>query len=374
MARNVENLAGGIRAQGPRTDLTVKRFDPEPDTDAEDNAVFDGLQQGMSQQTGNPIYFGTFGGSASTGRKPFPFIPNRPESLLEYDISRAILRAHDGANDKIRILTSMQIGGGFSGNMQAPMTPPWFLVQDLKRDYDVEFLPATVTEIPGDTDVLILLHPHDVGDEAQFAIDQYLLKGGRVIAAVDPNFFASRFMSPQPGNPMMGQQGGGGPPPSSNLDKLFDAWGVKYVDNKVLADTVFQTQIATGYSPTILSLPQEAMNGEDPVTMQLSDVFLVMPGAFEIGERTQSSLRIGEYIRRRCGSISLRRCCECAVAIYNLSNPEIRTQKQSCVHYGNDNRSRLDCRHDNQHLASGTRQPKSKPCLGFRKTRRGSTS
>lgn len=278
-SRRVEDLLNEYRKLAGGK-LQVKKLNPEPNTDAEDSAILDGLQRGMSRETGNEIFLG-ISVECIDEKEVLPFLPARPETLLEYDLSRAVARVHDGAGKKVRIMTTMQIGGGFSGNFNAPPQPGWFFVDELRKDYDVEFLPVTAEEIPADTGVLIVLHPYDATEETQYAIDQYLLKGGSVMAVVDPSFFAARFMTPPQQNPMMPQPGMG-PEPSSDLGKLFGAWGVKYDGGKVLADMTFQTQIREGYSPTVLSLSQNAMNREDPVTMRLNDIFMIMAGAFEV--------------------------------------------------------------------------------------------
>lgn len=264
--------------------VRVKKLNPEPSTDAEDSAILDGLQRGMSQMSGGEIFLG-IAVTCVDETETLPFLPARPETLLEYDLTRAIARVHDGAGSVVRIMTTMQIGGGFSGN---PMggggaTPPWFFVEDLRKDFTVEFLPATATEIPADTETLIVLHPYDVADEAQFAIDQYLLKGGKVIVAVDPSFFYARAMGAGGGNPMMGG-GGGGPAPNSNLAKLFTAWGVDYDDTKVVADLKHSTEIMRqGYFvPTFITLNQDSMPADDPIVNFVSNAQFLAPGGFLI--------------------------------------------------------------------------------------------
>ncbi|MCB1231516.1 MAG: GldG family protein [Verrucomicrobiae bacterium] len=261
--------------------VTVKKLNPEPSTDAEDSAILDGLQQGVSQMTGAQIYCGV-AVSCVDETEVLPFLPARPEPLLEYDLSRAIARVHDGAGSTIRIMTTMQIGGGFSGN---PMggggpTPAWFFVDELRKDFTVEFLPATAEEIPADTETLIVLHPYDVAEETQFAIDQYLLKGGKVIVAVDPSFFYARAMG-SGGNPMQAAQG---PAPNSDLKKLFEAWGVDYDETKVVADLKHSTEIMRqGYFvPTFITLNHESMPADDPIVNTVTNAQFLTPGGFTI--------------------------------------------------------------------------------------------
>lgn len=276
----VEELLSQYQKKSGGT-ITVKKLNPEPSTDAEDSAILDGLQRGLSRETGNEIYLG-IAVSCIDETEVLPFLPARPETLIEYDLSRAVARVHDGTGSVIRIMTTMQVGGGFSGNpMQGGgATPPWFLVEELRRDFTVEFLPATVDEIPEDTEILIVLHPYDVGDVGQFAIDQYLLKGGRVITAVDSSFFYARAMGAG-GNPMQAAQG---PLPNSTLDKLFAAWGVTFDETKVVADLKHSTEILRpgNFVPTFLTLNQEAMPADDPVVDNVVNAQFLTAGGFTV--------------------------------------------------------------------------------------------
>ena len=272
--REYEQRGGGL--------IEVKRYNPEPFSDDAESAKFDGLPRAGFDDPDNPVYFGIV--VECEGRpEVLPFLPARPEELLEYDVTRAILRVADTERKKIGVMTSMDIAGGPPAGFGQPPSPKWYLIQSLEQDYDVEVLPGTTAEIPADVDVLIVLHPYDTGEEGQFAIDQYLLKGGKVVVTVDPMFFAARYMTPSPaGNPMMMQQPQGGPGPQSDLGKLFKTWGIEFDSTRVLADVASQTRLQSGFAPTVLSVPDAAMNSEDPVTRQLSDLFMITPGAFEI--------------------------------------------------------------------------------------------
>lgn len=269
--------------------LTVKKLNPEPNTDAEDSAVIDGLQAGVSGETNNEIYFG-IAVQCLDAVEAIPFVPAKPETMLEYDLARAISSVHGGKKKRIAVMTGMPVAGGFGGNFQAPPQQPWMFYELLGRDYELETIPPTATEIPEGTTTLVVVHPFDIADEGQFAIDQYLLKGGNVIAFVDPNFFYARAMAGgQPQMPGMPPQGG--PGPSSDLDKLFKAWGVKYDMNRVLADLDFGSEIIRrgNFSPTFLTLDRKALGSDatdpglaDPMTSMLNRLNLLTPGAFEV--------------------------------------------------------------------------------------------
>lgn len=269
--------------------LTVKKLNPEPNTDAEDSAIIDGLQAGVSPETNNEVFFG-IAIQCLDAVESIPFVPAKPETTLEYELARAISSVHGGRTKKIAVMTSMPIAGGFGGNFQAPPQNPWMFYELLGKDYEVETIPPTTTEIPEGVTTLIVVHPFDIADEGQFAIDQYLLKGGNVIAFVDPNFFYARAMAGgQPQIPGMPPQGG--PGPSSDLDKLFKAWGVTYDMNRVLADLDFGSEIIRrgNFSPTFLTLNRQALGSgaeapglKDPMTNMLNQLNMLTPGAFEV--------------------------------------------------------------------------------------------
>ncbi len=269
--------------------LTVKKYNPEPNTDAEDSAMIDGLQAGVSPETNNEVYFG-LAIQCLDSVESIPFVPAKPEATLEYELARAISSVHGGKSKKIAVMTSLPIAGGFGGNFQAPPQQPWMFYELLGKDYEVETIPPTATEIPAGVTTLIVVHPYDITPEGQFAIDQYLLKGGNVIAFLDPNFFYARAMAGgQPQMPGMPPQGG--PGPSSDLDKLLKSWGVTYDMNRVLADLDFGTEIIRrgNFSPTFLTLTRQALGSDakapglnDPMTNMLNQLNMLTPGAFEV--------------------------------------------------------------------------------------------
>lgn len=269
--------------------LTVKKLNPEPNTDAEDSAMIDGLRPGMSNETNNEIYFG-LAVQCLDAVESIPFIPARPETSLEYDIARSISSVQSGTKKKIVVMTSLPVSGGFAGNFQAPPQPAWMFYELLGKDYEMETITPDATEIPADAATLIVVHPYDITDEAQFAIDQYLLKGGNVVAFVDPNFFYARALA-QGESQIPGMPPQGGPGPTSNLDKLFKAWGVDYDANRVLADLDFGSEIIRrgNFSPTFLTLTRKALGSNpkdpgltDPMTNMLNQLNMLTPGAFEV--------------------------------------------------------------------------------------------
>ncbi len=284
---NLPNEEGEFEAQNVKM-LTVEKLNPEPDTDAEDAALLAGLQRGQSPETLNEIFFGLTAKSL-LNEETMPFIAAIQETSLEYELSQMISSVHSTEKKLLTVMTSMEVAGGFSGNFQAPPKQPWFFLQQLQENYQVETIPATATQIPAETSALIVIHPYDITPEAQFAIDQYLLAGGDVLIMVDPNFFYSRALGG--GQPQMpGAPPQSNVPPTSDLDTLFAAWGVKYDANQVLADTSYATEILQrgNFSPTFLTLNAEAVSsaGQDSmITSKMTQLNALTPGAFEFEEK-----------------------------------------------------------------------------------------
>ncbi len=262
--------------------IVFEKLNPIPDTNAEDSAEVDGVQPLQGQK--GQVYMGIVV-ECIDKKEVIPFVDPQREQLLEYDVTNAITRVYREDKPKVKIMTGLNIAGGFSGNFQAPPAEPWVFYRQLSRDFSVEVIPSTTEKIDAaNTQVLIVLHPYDVTEVGEYAIDQYLLSGGTVIAVVDPLFYASRMMTP-PQNPMMGGMPPQGPAPSSDLPTLFGAYGVKYQAAQVLADTNYQTQIdRSRFLPTFLTLGPEAFNSKNVVTAELNDVGMPFAGGFTIEE------------------------------------------------------------------------------------------
>jgi ABC-type uncharacterized transport system involved in gliding motility auxiliary subunit len=164
-----------------------------------------------------------------------------------------------------------------------PRDEGWAAFKDLRKDYTVREVKADAEEIEGDVKALIVLHPKDLSDKALFAIDQFVLRGGRLIVCVDPFSVADFEANQQQQNPMMMQMGGGAAGPST-LGKLFVAWGVGFDTSKIVADLSCATKLNSGNgrvedNPAFLSLGASNLVKGDLLTSQLSQVMMPFAGA-----------------------------------------------------------------------------------------------
>ncbi|MEM8954202.1 MAG: Gldg family protein [Verrucomicrobiota bacterium] len=284
MAPRVENFLMEYK-KGSNGMVRVKKILVKPDSDEEDSANLDGIRpQGQVFSAEDPLYFG-LAVQCLDQTESIPFIHPARETLLEYDVSRAITQVVNPELPKVAVMTSMQVAGGFGGaggmmNFQQPPEQPWIFYRELSQDYQLEVLAPDVTEIPEDVKVLLVVHPFDVTQEGEKAIDQYLLKGGNVVAMVDPMFFHAQLLTPPQQNPMAPPQGG--PAPSSTFERLFEAWGLEFDPGQVLADNRFRSPVGRGVvHPAVLTLTEDAISEEDVTTAQLQDVRMAMAGGFK---------------------------------------------------------------------------------------------
>jgi ABC-type uncharacterized transport system involved in gliding motility auxiliary subunit len=259
--------------------LRIENLDPEPDTDAEDSANLDGIKgQRMDDQN---LYFG-LAVSCLDKTSVIPFLNPQEETMLEYQLSKAIAEVATPVKPKIGIMSALDIKGGAANpmmQMQGQRPPqPWVIYQQLKQSFDlVDVSMENPVLDPKELKVLLLFHPAGITPAAEFAVDQYLLGGGTVVACLDAFSVAAQMTGG--GNPMMGMEG---TPTSSTLPTLLKAWGVSFESTKVLADPAFATKLGGDrLGLAVLTLNKQAMPQQDNViTRDLESVTLFLPGAF----------------------------------------------------------------------------------------------
>ena len=279
-ARSVEDLLHEYK-QVAGKNLIIQKFDPQPDSDAEDSARLDGLEP-LPLSGGDQFYLGLAVNLADE-RVAIPFLDPNRERQLEYDLSRAITQVLSTEKPTVGIMSSLPVFGAPSNPMMEQMgqagggTPAWTLVGQLKQDFNVKRVEIETDKIDDDVKVLLVIHPKGISDKTQYAIDQFVLRGGKLIAFLDPvSALASRQQ-----NPMMGE----GASSSSTLEPLLKAWGIQFDTTKVVADLDFQLKIRGPSgdpmdAPTWLGLTTDGINHDDIATSQLNSLWLLGSGAF----------------------------------------------------------------------------------------------
>ena len=257
--------------------LRIENLDPEPDTDAEDSANLDGINgQRMNDQN---MFFG-LAVSCLDKTSVIPFLNPREETMLEYQLSKAIAEVSAPTKPKIGIMSALDLKGAPAMMPGQPPSQGWVIYQQLKQSFDVVDISMEAATIdPKVIKVLLLFHPAGITPEAEFSVDQYLLNGGTVVACLDAYSVAAQMSQPQ-SNPMMGQQPPN--PVTSTLPTLLSAWGVTFESGQVLADPTIATKLGGDrLGLAVLTLGKDQMpQKDDVITKDLGSVTFFLPGAF----------------------------------------------------------------------------------------------
>jgi ABC-type uncharacterized transport system involved in gliding motility auxiliary subunit len=279
--------------------ITLKVIDPKPFSEQEDQAVALGLQAVPLGEEDEALYFGLSAKSKNRDPASMPFIHPDKEIFLEYDLATLLQRASSDKKPVLAILGSLNTGPGLAGD--GSMTPGFAIDRELAQRYELRRMQANPTFISDDVDVLILLHPQQLSADTYYAIDQFVLAGGRLLLFVDPYAEADIAF-----NPLDSMQSAS--PKASDLSVLFNAWGVNFSADTLHLDRTFAMQVEgsdgkTQRSLAVLGLNTEAMNQDDVVTAQLDNINLSTVGSFE--RRDDSSLRFEPLLQGSGDSMSI---------------------------------------------------------------------
>ena len=273
--------------------INLEIIDPEPFSDAEDQASGFGLQSVPVSSAGDELYFGLVGTNAVDDVSIVPFFQPDKEEFLEYEISKLIQGLIAPKKLVVGLLSSLPVQGDV--NMSTfQSTPSWVVIQQLEQFFAVEKIELDAHKLPENIDLLFIIHPKNVSNELLFSIDQFLMSGGRMLAFVDP---LAELDRPAQANPMMPA------PPSgqaSDLNKLMVPWGVSLRENVVIGDA--QTALSVGGPDgtpirhlAIVGLGPENFASSDVVMADLESINLATAGIIDIDE--ESSVTVQPLIR-----------------------------------------------------------------------------
>ncbi len=278
-ARHIEDLLHEYQREA-KGKLVIEKFDPEPDSDAEDSARFSGVEGRPTGPFGSDkIYLGVVV-SLLDEKFALPWLPPERERLLEYDISRAIARVASRSRPVIGIMTGLPVFGEPPSLLMRPgenREEEWSFVTELKKDFTLKEVPLTASKIDDQIKVLLVAHPVDITDAAQYAIDQFVLRGGKLLAFLDPHAYFDQHHDRSHDYSLIGDNAA-----KSSLDKLLKAWGLNLDVNKVAADTSFASRnLQSGdMMPTLLLVTRAGIDENDEVTSQIDNLVFPFAGAF----------------------------------------------------------------------------------------------
>ncbi len=273
--------------------LRLEIIDPEPFSEQEDRAVGYGLQ-GVPLDTSNTsFYFGLVGSNAVDTEETITFFQPDREAFLEYDVSKLVYNLANPKQPVMGIMSSLPIQGSSNPFMQNTKQPI-MIVEQLRQLFEVRTLETTVSRIDADIDVLMVVHPKDLSDNTLYAIDQFVLAGGRAMIFVDP--YAETDTPPQdPQNPFANVNA----PRHSNLAKLFDQWGIELLQDKVIGDMNLaqRVQIRKDSRAIVIDYPvymdlnaAELFSSNDMVTGDLGNVNVATAGSLTHKEGASSEM------------------------------------------------------------------------------------
>jgi ABC-type uncharacterized transport system involved in gliding motility auxiliary subunit len=265
--------------------IKLSLIDPLPFSEDEDRAASLGLQSVPVGASGEKIFFGLAGTNSTNGQSSIPFFQPDKESFLEYDVAKLI---HELSIDKkpvVGLLSSLPVAAGFDPATRQ-MRQPWAVDQQWTQLFDMRPLnPANLKAIDKDIGVLVVIHPKELPDDVQYAIDQFVLRGGHLLVFVDPNAELDDSGT-DPNNPMAAMMAD----KSSDLPKLFKAWGIEYDPKKVVLDRTRALPISLGEGqapvrhPAILGFTAEDLNHDEVTTANLETINVSTAGYFELSK------------------------------------------------------------------------------------------
>ncbi|GAB3735134.1 GldG family protein [Silanimonas algicola] len=273
-AQRVRELLQAMAARSEGR-LVIETIDPEPYSEEEDLAVAQGLTA-VPLPTGGNFFFGIVGTNSTDGELPIPFLQAEREAFLEYNLAKLVSALAVDDRPVVALSSGLPMAPEFDPATGAP-SPGWVVDQQLRELFDLRRLEPDFAAIDPDVDLLMLVHPSGLSDDSLYAIDQFALRGGRVLAFIDPDAENARM------DDLLGGDAGGAR--ASDLGPLLAAWGVDFDATRVVADPgaalSVQTREGGPTEPliTLLGLGTEALSASDIVTAQMELINLSTAGA-----------------------------------------------------------------------------------------------
>lgn len=277
MLKEYERRADGM--------IRLHIIDPEPFSEAEDRAAEFGLQAIPLSESGDSLYFGLAGTNELAQREIIPFFALEQENMLEYELSRLVSTLAKPDKPQVGLISGLPVEGGMNPYSQQPQAP-WVAIEQMRQVFEVKTLAEDVDAIPEDIQVLLLIHPKALGEAALYAVDQFVLRGGKLLAFVDPFAEADQGMEAM----IEGMADG----KASDLGPLLQAWGVGYNPERVVVDARQGMAVGRGQGQRParhigwLEVETAQINREDTITAPLQLLTVATGGALVPVEGSQT--------------------------------------------------------------------------------------
>jgi len=269
--------------------LTLKVIDPQPFSEEEDRAQELGVTSMPISATGDKLYLGLAATNSTDGKEAIAFLDPQSEEQLEYDVAKLIHKLSNAKKPVIGWLSSLPMQGDFDMQTGRPRQP-WVVYGQVEQLYTVRNLEPSLTTIGNDVDVLVIVHPKELPPAALYAIDQFALRGGHILAFVDPNAQMDTAGA-DPNNPMAAMTAD----KSSHLEPLLTAWGLEFKSDQVVADLErgLTVSLREGEAPSqhiaILGFDHASM-AKDVITARLDSINMAMAGSLKPANGTKLKL------------------------------------------------------------------------------------
>ena len=250
---------------------------PEPFSSSEDRAVAFGLEGIPVNEAGDQGFFGLAATNSTDDQVIIPFFATERETFLEYDLTKMVQRLVNPTQKTVGLLSTIPVAGGYVPEFGT--TQRWPVVERIMEFFLIMPLPTEVREIPEEVDILMLVHPVGLNPHTMYAIDQYMMRGGKALAFVDPVAEAEAASTRKQGFR----------PRGSDFNKILERWGVRMVPGKVAADLDAARRVNVRQGAQIkvadyiawLSLTEPNFDTGDVVTSDMSLLNVASAGVLE---------------------------------------------------------------------------------------------
>ena len=268
--------------------IDLNFVDPVPYSEEEDQANAFGLQGLPVGSTGDNVYFGLAASNAVGETEIISFFQPQREQFLEYDVTKLIYTLTNPKKTVVGVITQLPMFGGFDMET-TQMTQAWAIVEQMRQLFELKQLDLSSDDINEDIDVLLVVHPKNLSDAKLYAIDQFIMRGGNAIFFVDPHSEIDTPVREQ--NTPLEVKGSR----SSDLKKLFDAWGIKYDPSSVVLDRQYALTVGGGHQGqlkhyALLGVTQLNIDSDDVISSELEVISVGIAG--HLGIKEDSALNL----------------------------------------------------------------------------------
>ena len=284
MLREYVSLSGGK--------IRLEILDPEPFSETEDRALALGLQGAPLDNTGEQVYFGLAGSNLLDDERTIPFFQPDRERFLEYDLTRLVHELSNPQRPVLGVLSSLPLNGDPRAMMMRipGAGQPFQVMAQLRQFFTVRDIAADAQAIPPEVQVLMVAHAQNLPETALYAIDQFVMRGGKLLALTDPHSESQAARPDITGRPQAST--------ASNLDRLLNAWGIEAPSDKVVVDQRGAWRVRSGAGDRVqgvdylawFSAQGDSLNRTDVASAELSQVTVASAGEVRLREGARVEL------------------------------------------------------------------------------------